>query len=105
MENMNQQGGFQEGQGGGTPPPAPPAPAAEEDFGAIFSRATSLWTSNIASLIVVSLVFLLVCWIRQWVWVAINHKGYPDLYQYTFHIPPGKDHFPNQKDNYSKPEP
>ena len=63
MENMNQQGGFQEGQGGGTPPPAPPAPAAEEDFGAIFSRATSLWTSNIASLIVVSLVFLLVCWI------------------------------------------
>ncbi len=66
MDNMNEQSGHQEG-GSPAPPPAQPfAQASEakaEDFGAIFGRATSLWTGNIGSLIVVSLVFLLVCWI------------------------------------------
>lgn len=38
---------------------APPA----EDFGTLFSKATSLWTGNIGNLIVITLVFILVAWI------------------------------------------
>jgi hypothetical protein len=59
------------GSGSGTGPgPGPgPAPApgpsvrSDEDFGAIFNRATNLWKDNLGDLVVFTLVFVLVGWI------------------------------------------
>ncbi|MEP0814088.1 MAG: zinc ribbon domain-containing protein [bacterium] len=55
MENTGQQGGFNQ-------QPAPAAPAAV-DFGTLFGKGTSLWTSNLGNLVVFTLVFVLVAWI------------------------------------------
>ena len=44
---------------------SPPQTAAHpaEDFGAVFSNALNLWKNNLSDLVVLTLVFLLVCWI------------------------------------------
>jgi len=60
MENLNpqdEQRSFSES----TPEPA--AGPADRDFGAIFSEATSMWTSNMGNLILITLIFALVCWV------------------------------------------
>jgi hypothetical protein len=47
-----------------TPDAAPPRPLPTAgDFGALFSRATSLWKDNLGDLVILTLVFLLVGWI------------------------------------------
>ena len=42
--------------------PSRPLPAGK-DFGALFSRATTLWKENLGDLVILTLVFLLVAWI------------------------------------------
>jgi hypothetical protein len=44
-------------------PPAAGAGTADEDFGAQFNRATTLWKDNLGDLAVFTLVFMLVGWI------------------------------------------
>jgi len=46
-----------------TGPPARVTAAAEEDFGAQFNRAMTLWKDNLGDLVLFTLVFMLVGWI------------------------------------------
>lgn len=49
--------------GSGQIPVPPPPPRTDEDFGALFTRATNLWKDNLGNLVVFTLVFVLVGWI------------------------------------------